>query len=108
MAPPACLPLCVSCHIWRVPSAELGLELLHDQEDDHHSRHDAAKVRPEAIVQRHGALLRVGVRVRVTLTLTLTLTLIPTLTLILTLTLTLPQTLTSEAEDLMKQSTMPE
>ena len=61
------LPLCVSCHRWRVPSAKLGLELLHDQEDDHHSRHDAAKVRPEAIVQRHGALLRVRVRVRVAL-----------------------------------------
>ena len=59
-APPACLPLCVSCHRWRVPSAKLGLELLHDQEDDHHSRHDAAKVRPETIVQRHGALGRGG------------------------------------------------
>ena len=37
--------------------AKVGLELLHHDEDDRDARHDAAEVGPEAVVQRHGALV---------------------------------------------------
>ena len=38
----------------RAPSAELLLELLHDQEYDHDSGDDAAEVGQESIVERPG------------------------------------------------------